>query len=76
MTTERRIQASPELRIERRNDTGAPTATPYLIGYASVFNEWTTLYESSSWVSARDHPTGCLRRGDRRAAGRAGAPEP
>ena len=32
-----------------RNDTGVQ-ATPYLIGYASVFNEWTTLYESSSWV--------------------------
>ncbi len=48
MTTERRIQATPELRIERRAEGGQ--ATPYLVGYASVFNEWTTLYESASWV--------------------------
>jgi len=48
MTTERRIQAQPELRIELRAESGQ--ATPYLVGYASVFNEWTTLYESSSWV--------------------------
>jgi HK97 family phage prohead protease len=48
MTTERRIQALPELRIERR--TEGSSATPYLVGYASVFNEWTTLYESASWI--------------------------
>jgi len=48
MTTERRIQSTPELRIERRAD--ASGQTPYLVGYASVFNEWTTLYSSASWV--------------------------
>jgi HK97 family phage prohead protease len=48
MTTERRIQAAPELRIERRAD--ASGQTPYLVGYASVFNEWATLYSSPSWV--------------------------
>jgi hypothetical protein len=48
MTTERRIQAQPELRIERRTE-GTGQAT-YLTGYASVFNEWTTLFESASWV--------------------------
>jgi len=48
MTTERRIQSTPELRIERRAD--ASGQTPYLVGYASVFNEWTTLYQSASWV--------------------------
>lgn len=46
--TERRIQAAPELRIERRAEGGQNT--PYLVGYASVFNEWTTLFESASWV--------------------------
>jgi HK97 family phage prohead protease len=46
--TERRIQATPELRIERRAE--ASGQTPYLVGYSAVFNEWTTLYESASWV--------------------------
>ena len=35
------------MRIERRAEDGQDT--PYLIGYASVFDEWTVLYESSSW---------------------------
>jgi HK97 family phage prohead protease len=48
MTTERRIQSTPELRIERRAD--ASGQTPYLVGYSAVFNEWTTLYQSSTWV--------------------------
>jgi HK97 family phage prohead protease len=48
MSTERRIQAAPELRIERRAD--ASGQTPYLVGYSAVFNEWTTLYSSASWV--------------------------
>jgi HK97 family phage prohead protease len=48
MTTERRIQAQPELRIERRAE--GSSQTPYLVGYSAVFNEWTTLYESASWV--------------------------
>lgn len=48
MTTERRIQTTPELRIERRAE--ASGQTPYLVGYSAVFNEWTTLYSSSTWV--------------------------
>jgi len=34
MPTERRIQSTPDLRIERRAD--ASGQTPYLVGYASV----------------------------------------
>jgi len=48
MSAERRIQAQPELRIERRAE--GDQATPYLVGYAAVFNEWTQLYSSDSWV--------------------------
>jgi hypothetical protein len=48
MTTERRIQSQPELRIERRTDPSGQAA--YLVGYAAVFNEWATLFESRYWV--------------------------
>jgi uncharacterized protein len=47
-TPERRIIQAAELRIERRGD-GADAAD-YLIGYASVFDEWTTLIESERWT--------------------------
>jgi len=45
--SERRIQTAPELRIEKRAEGGENT--PYLVGYAAIFNEWTTLYSSPSW---------------------------
>jgi HK97 family phage portal protein/HK97 family phage prohead protease len=48
MTTERRTQSAPELRIERRSEGTGQAA--FLTGYASVFNEWTTLIETSTWV--------------------------
>jgi HK97 family phage prohead protease len=47
-TIERRTLAAPELRIERRATTGGqPDAV--LVGYASVFDEWTTILETDSW---------------------------
>jgi len=47
--SERRIQIAPDLRVERRAEPGGQTETPYLVGYAAVFNEWTVLYDSASW---------------------------
>jgi hypothetical protein len=48
MQAERRIQSQPELRIERRAEGGSQAA--YLVGYAAVYNEWTTLVNNASWV--------------------------
>jgi uncharacterized protein len=51
-TIERRFVslATARTRIERRSVAPTGEDAAFLIGYASVFNEWTTLYESPSWV--------------------------
>lgn len=43
---ERRIATKGGLRIETREDGTAPK----IVGHASVFNEWTTIYEGRYWV--------------------------
>jgi uncharacterized protein len=46
---ERRFSATASLRVERRAaDDG--TANASIVGHASVFNEWTTLYEGRYWT--------------------------
>lgn len=48
MTAERRI--SGELaRVERRAEGEGGAEVPVIVGYASVFGEWATIYESKSW---------------------------
>jgi uncharacterized protein len=44
--TERRISGMDSLKVERRAEGEAPR----IVGHASVFNEWTTLYEGRYWV--------------------------
>lgn len=46
MNERRRVEGTP--KIERR--TGGDSPGDYLVGYAAVFNQWTTLYQSKSWV--------------------------
>lgn len=43
---ERRVIAAEGLRVERR----AEGATPLIVGHASVFDKWTTLYEGRYYV--------------------------
>jgi HK97 family phage prohead protease len=50
---ETRASTVTSLRIERRASGDGETAKPVIIGHASVFNSWTTLYESR-YVTMRE----------------------